>query len=50
LENTEHIEQLRILENGISIHAVEVNDDGISVDTEEDLVKIRNKYRDCFKD
>ncbi len=50
LENTEHIEQLRILENGISIHAVEVNDDGISVDTEEDLVKIRNQYRDCFKD
>jgi len=49
LENTEHIEQLRILENGISIYAVEVNDNGISVDTEEDLARIKSEFRDHFQ-
>ena len=50
LENTEHIEQLRILENKIIINAVEVNDDGMSVDTHDDLIKIRGKkYQDCFE-
>jgi 3-deoxy-manno-octulosonate cytidylyltransferase (CMP-KDO synthetase) len=50
LENTEHIEQLRILENRIIINAVEVNDDGMSVDTHDDLIKIRGeKYYDCFQ-
>lgn len=49
LENVEHIEQLRVLENNITINAVEVNDDGMSVDTSDDLIKVRDKYRDCFK-
>ena len=49
LENIEHIEQLRILENKITINAVEVNDDGMSVDTTDDLIKVRDKYRDYFK-
>ena len=46
LENIEHIEQLRILENRIIINAIEVKDDGISVDTVDDLVKVREKYSD----
>lgn len=49
LENIEHIEQLRILENKIVINAVEVNDGGMSVDTPDDLIKIRKKFKDCFK-
>lgn len=49
LENIEHIEQLRILENKIVINAVEVNDGGMSVDTADDLIKIREKFKDCFK-
>ena len=49
LENVEHIEQLRVLENNITINAIEVNDDGMSVDTSDDLIKVRDKYRDCFK-
>jgi len=44
LELIEHIEQLRILENDIAINVVEVTDDGISVDTVEDLEKVRQKY------
>jgi len=46
LESTEHIEQLRVLENGIMINAVEVKDDGISVDTVDDLSKIRKRFSD----
>ena len=46
LESIEHIEQLRILENGIVINAVEVRDDGISVDTANDLAKVRERYSD----
>jgi CMP-2-keto-3-deoxyoctulosonic acid synthetase len=46
LESTEHIEQLRVLENGIMINAVEVKDDGISVDTVNDLAKVRKRYSD----
>ena len=44
LERLEHIEQLRIIENKIVIHSVEVNDDGISVDTLDDLKKVRYLY------
>ena len=46
LESIEHIEQLRVLENGIVINAVEVKDDGISVDTVNDLAKVRERYSD----
>ena len=50
LENTEHIEQLRILENKIIIKAVELNDDGMSVDTHDDLIKIRGeRYHSFFQ-
>jgi 3-deoxy-manno-octulosonate cytidylyltransferase (CMP-KDO synthetase) len=49
LENIEHIEQLRILENRIVINAIEVDDEGISVDTVDDLAKIRGEYHDCFQ-
>jgi len=48
LEQIEQIEQLRILENRIVINAVKVKDDGISIDTWDDLENIRNSYKDCF--
>ena len=43
LENTEKLEQLRILERGRSIHVVETNYDFISVDTEEDLKEVESR-------
>lgn len=49
LENIEHIEQLRLIENRIVMNAVEVDDDGISVDTSVDLEIVREQYKDCFK-
>jgi 3-deoxy-manno-octulosonate cytidylyltransferase (CMP-KDO synthetase) len=48
LEKIENIEQLRLIENRIVIKAEEVNDDGISVDTPEDLIIMREQYKDCF--
>jgi 3-deoxy-manno-octulosonate cytidylyltransferase (CMP-KDO synthetase) len=44
LENIERIEQLRILENKITINAVKVKDNGISVDTINDLIEVRERY------
>ncbi|MGF1452571.1 MAG: 3-deoxy-manno-octulosonate cytidylyltransferase [Opitutales bacterium] len=40
LEQVERLEQLRALENGISIHVAIVNDAGIGVDTAEDLAAL----------
>ena len=43
LEKTEHLEQLRWLDNGFRIYAVEIpHKNSVSVDTESDLIKARN--------
>jgi 3-deoxy-manno-octulosonate cytidylyltransferase (CMP-KDO synthetase) len=41
LEETEKLEQLRILEAGYKIRAVETDKETISVDTQEDLEKVK---------
>ncbi len=41
LENIEYHEHLRILERGHKIRAVKVDNNGISVDTNEDLLEVR---------
>ena len=43
LEKAEKLEQLRILENGEKIKVVETKWDSFSIDTKEDLKKIKNK-------
>jgi 3-deoxy-manno-octulosonate cytidylyltransferase (CMP-KDO synthetase) len=48
LENIESIEQLRILENRIIINTVEVKDYAVSIDTLDDLEKIRNSKQESF--
>ncbi|MDF2965438.1 MAG: 3-deoxy-manno-octulosonate cytidylyltransferase [Rickettsiaceae bacterium] len=48
LEQTEKLEQLRALENGLQIQVCEVNSVPISVDTEEDLNKAINYYLEEF--
>jgi 3-deoxy-manno-octulosonate cytidylyltransferase (CMP-KDO synthetase) len=40
LERSERLEQLRFLENGISIHVAETPYDTVGVDTEEDLYRV----------
>lgn len=42
LEKVEMLEQLRILENGERIKVIETKHDSISIDTKEDLRKIKN--------
>jgi 3-deoxy-manno-octulosonate cytidylyltransferase (CMP-KDO synthetase) len=42
LEQTERLEQLRFLENGISIHVEPTDYDTIGVDTEEDLQQVES--------
>jgi len=45
LEQLEKLEQLRFLENGIPITVVETSQDTIGVDTEEDLKKVEEYFR-----
>ncbi len=40
LEQTERLEQLRLLENGIDIYVAETEHDTIGVDTEKDLNRV----------
>ncbi len=42
LEETEMLEQLRALENGVKIKVVEVGESSIGVDTKEDFERVRN--------
>jgi 3-deoxy-manno-octulosonate cytidylyltransferase (CMP-KDO synthetase) len=45
LEQTEQLEQLRFLENGIPIVVVETAENTIGVDTEEDLRRVEEHFR-----
>lgn len=45
LENKEKLEQLRILENGYPIRVVETAYDSVSVDTQDDLEKVKELIR-----
>jgi 3-deoxy-manno-octulosonate cytidylyltransferase (CMP-KDO synthetase) len=45
LERSERLEQLRFLENGISIHVAETPYDTVGVDTEEDLRRVAEILR-----
>lgn len=45
LEEAEKLEQLKFLENGISIQVIETHEDSIGVDTEEDLEAVKRSYK-----
>jgi 3-deoxy-manno-octulosonate cytidylyltransferase (CMP-KDO synthetase) len=45
LEQVEKLEQLRLLENGLSLHVREVTEPTVGVDTEEDLARAEAALR-----
>lgn len=45
LEQTEKLEQLRFLENGVGIRVAETQHDTIGVDTEEDLLRVEEYFQ-----
>ena len=48
LEQTEMLEQLRLLENGIKIKMVEITHQSVAIDTKEDSVKATAYYKEHF--
>ena len=40
LEKAESVEMLRYIENGFAVKMIEVEDHGLSVDTEDDLKRV----------
>jgi 3-deoxy-manno-octulosonate cytidylyltransferase (CMP-KDO synthetase) len=46
LERTESLEQLRVLEHGYRIHVVETTHESVSVDTPDDLERVRQLVAD----
>jgi len=49
LEVSEKLEQLRAIENGITIRVVETECESIGVDTPDDLIKVQEQYRKLSK-
>ena len=49
LEQSEMLEQLRYLENGVAIRMVETKTSSIGIDTPEDLERARVEYKSSLK-
>ncbi len=49
LENAEMLEQLRLLENGVSIRMIETSSSPISIDTHEDLERAQKKLEEYLQ-
>jgi 3-deoxy-manno-octulosonate cytidylyltransferase (CMP-KDO synthetase) len=49
LEETEGLEQLRFLENGVEIRVVEVSEDSPHVDTRDDILRVRPLLENTLK-
>ena len=45
-EINEKVEMYRLLENGVSVRMVKVESDSLSVDTEEDLLRVRKIFNE----
>ena len=49
LEQTERLEQLRLLENGLALYVEPVDFDTVGVDTEADIPRVENLLRERFR-